>query len=106
MKEVIQMKKNRKPARKPNQCNGTNVHGEPCIAKFVKLKKETALDQYLEIISDLERPHKYPVEYTVDSSCFTPEEAMAFDKLMTHVLEFRTNRRGVPLILGEFHSAA
>ena len=44
MKKVKKCKKN---ICKNNNYNGRNVYGQPCVAKFVKLEKETALDQSL-----------------------------------------------------------
>jgi hypothetical protein len=34
--------------------SGRNVFGQRCIAKFVKLEKETAVEQYLAILADIE----------------------------------------------------
>ena len=41
------MKKSANKSTKKNIYNGRNIYGQRCIAKFVKLEKETALDQYL-----------------------------------------------------------
>ena len=32
---------------------GRNVFGEVCIEKFLKLEKETAIDQYIEMMNDI-----------------------------------------------------
>lgn len=49
------MKKNKsKKNHKVNRYNGRNVYGQRCIAKTVTLEKETALEQYLDILDDVE----------------------------------------------------
>ena len=32
---------------------GRNVFGEVCIEKFLKLERETAIDQYIEMMNDI-----------------------------------------------------
>ena len=67
------MKKTRKSGR------GRNVFGERCVEKVLKLNKETAMDQYIEMMKDLLVNGKNSsIEYTIDSSCFTREETEAF----------------------------
>lgn len=56
---------------------GRNVFGEICVEKFLKLDRETALEQYVEMMNDITSHHE-KIEYTIDSSCFTPDEAMRF----------------------------
>ena len=69
--------------------NGRNVFGQKCIAKFVKLEKETAAEQYLAILADIENANGKIIEYTVDSSCFTKEEATAFYDQIACIMELR-----------------
>ena len=67
------MKKTRKSGR------GRNVFGDKCREKILKLNKETAIDQYIEMMKDLLVNGKNSsIEYTIDSSCFTREEEEAF----------------------------
>lgn len=56
---------------------GRNVFGEVCIEKFLKLERETAFEQYVEMMNDI-ISNREIIEYTVDSSCFTTDEAMRF----------------------------
>ncbi len=63
---------------------GRNVFGEVCIEKFLKLERETAIDQYIEMMNDI-FSHKYKIEYTVDSSCFTTDEARKFFELTNRI---------------------
>ena len=60
-----------------NERIGKNVFGEICVTKFLKLDKETALEQYVEMMNDI-TSHHGKIEYTVDSSCFSIEEAKHF----------------------------
>ena len=59
---------------------GRNIFGEVCTEKFLKLNKETAIQQYTEMVKDIVS-HGGEIEYTVDSSCFTPAEAEEFFKI-------------------------
>ena len=102
MKKVKNGKKN---VRK-NNCNGRNVYGQPCIEKFVKLEKETALDQYLAILADIENANGKAIEYTVDSSCFTREEAIAFNDKLERIMALRARLRGVGFITGSCQISA
>ena len=95
------MKKNTKKNARKNNYNGRNVYGQRCIAKSVKLEKETAVEQYLAILADLEAHYGEPIEYTIDASCFNDEEAVAFYKKMTRIMALRTSVRGLPLAVCE-----
>ena len=53
---------------------GRNIFGEVCTEKFLKLNKETAVQQYMDMMKDIVS-HGSEIEYTVDSTCFTPDEA-------------------------------
>ena len=33
---------------------GRNIYGQKCIAKEVTLNKETAVEQYIEVLNDIE----------------------------------------------------
>lgn len=69
--------------------NGRNVFGQRCIAKFVKLEKETAVEQYLTILADIENANGKKIEYTVDGSCFTKEEANKFYDQIARMIALR-----------------
>ena len=101
-----QKKNAKKNIRKNGIYNGRNVYGDPCIAKFVKLEKETALDQYMAILADIENTNGKAVEYTVDSSCFTKEEAIAFGKKEERIMELRARLRGVGFVTGSCQISA
>lgn len=57
---------------------GFNVHGEPCIERIVTLEKETAIQQYMEIVETLKNTAKV-IEYTLLYNNFTEEEAIQFN---------------------------
>jgi hypothetical protein len=59
---------------------GRNIFGEVCTEKYLKLNKETAVQQYTEMMKDIVS-HGGKIEYTVDSTCFTPDEAEEFFKM-------------------------
>lgn len=59
---------------------GRNIFGEVCTEKFLKLNKETAVQQYMDMMKDIVS-HGGEIEYTVDSTCFTPDEAEEFFKM-------------------------
>lgn len=97
------MKKSTKSKRiRKNNYNGRNVYGQRCIAKFVKLEKETALDQYMDIIADLEASQGQTIEYTIDSSCFSCEEAEQFNNKLIRIMELRSRMRGYSFTTGGF----
>ena len=95
-------KQNKKSQKKHNKYNGRNIYGQRCIAKFVKLEKETALDQYLAIMADIENTHGEAIEYTIDSSCFTREEAIQFSNKITRIMELRARVKGLGFVTGDF----
>lgn len=95
-------KKCKKNIRKNNNYNGRNIYGQRCIAKFVKLDKETALDQYLAIMADIENTHGEAIEYTIDSSCFTREEAIQFSNKIARIMELRARMKGLGFVTGDF----
>lgn len=92
-------KSNRKNKRnrKASKYNGINAFGQPCIEKFVVLEKETAWEQYMEILEDLDTAHD-EVEYTVMFSGFTNEEIKEFHEKVERAMmikAFFTNREFV-----------
>jgi len=64
--------------------NGRNIFGEKCTEKFLKLNKETAIQQYMEMLKDIVS-HGGKIEYTIDSSCFSPAEAEEFFKFAEYI---------------------
>lgn len=97
-------KSNGKRVRR-NENNGRNVYGQRCVAKFVKLEKNTALDQYLDILADLEASKGKNVEYTVDSSCFSREEVIEFNKKLCRIMALRANLRGSSFVTADISMA-
>lgn len=94
------MKKSHKKSVRKNSYVERNVYGQPCIAKFVKLEKDTALDQYLAIMADIENAHGKAIEYTIDSSCFSREEAIEFSNKISRITEMRAGLRGFGFVTG------
>ena len=76
------MKKNtKKNFHRNNKYNGRNVFGQRCVAKYLKLDKENAFDQCVQILKEV-MTSNVTIEYTLDWSAFTPEEAQEIqDKL-------------------------
>lgn len=60
------MKKTKKNMKK-NSFIGKNVYGQACIIKEVTLERGTALEQYLEIMADIEKHQKanQNIEYSI-----------------------------------------
>ena len=77
-------KKVNKNARKNTQYN----------VKVVKMDKENAMEQFLEIMASLDTKANANTEYAMDMSCFTDEELIEFDKKMLQIMELRSNLRG------------
>jgi hypothetical protein len=96
------MKKNKKNVKKRTRYNGRNVFGEACIAKFVVLKKETALDQYIEALDDIDAHKGVRIEYTfaLDKN-ITKEEAYDLSDKMEIIAEFRARAKEKSFFCGE-----
>lgn len=92
-------KKVKKNARKHSGI-GRNIYGQRCITKFVKLEKETALEQYMDILTDLDSYHVHNIEYTVDCSCFNDEERIAFNNKLSKIMELRVGFQGYGFVTG------
>ena len=83
------MKKKSKKSNKGSHYNGRNVFGERCIAKCVTLEKDTAVEQYLEILADMDKHHGENIEYTIlISKDFSHSEAEALYKWIDKVSAF------------------
>ena len=77
-------KKVNKNARKNTQYN----------VKVVRMEKDKALEQFLEIMDKLDTTADANTEYAMDMSCFNDEELIEFDKKMLRIMELRSNLRG------------
>ena len=76
--------------------NGRNVFGETCIAKSVDLKKETAVEQYLAALEDVEAHHGQRIEYTLTSKSMTPEELQETMEEVGKIMRLRSMLRSGP----------
>lgn len=59
--------------------NGVNIYGQTCVEKVLVLRKETAIQQYKDMMEDMVN-NGNSVEYTIDTSCFTIAEREEFMK--------------------------
>ncbi len=90
------MKKNKKNTKKARY-NGRNAFGQRCIAKFVVLEKETAMQQFLEALADIDAHEGQRIEYTFAiGKDFTREEADAFWVQMDRITAFRAQAQNNP----------
>ena len=81
---------------------GRNIYGETCIVKEVTIQKETAFEQYMEIIKDVEAHEAkgIRIEYTVfHSKDLTTEEAKALNKKVANIAALRARSRGTTFSL-------
>jgi hypothetical protein len=74
--------KNRK--NECSQSKGTNT------ARIVKMNKETAMDQLLEVLALLDKNDQVTMEF----AGFTDEECFEFDKKMLEAIALRSKLRG------------
>ena len=83
-----QSKKNMKNTRV-----GRNIFCQKCIAKEVTLSKENALEQYIEVLKDIERHSQMGVniEYDVKmpKDVFSEEEIADMNRKMTALMMLR-----------------
>lgn len=87
------MKKTKKNARK-NNYNGKNIFGQECCTKVIKVEKETAMDQLMEVLTALDGNPNGRTEYSLVFSDFTEVEIAEFDKKMLQILDLRSKMRG------------
>jgi len=85
------MKKN---TRKNNRHNGKNLFGQDCYTKVIKVEKETAMEQLMEVLDVLEGTPGSRTEYSLVFSDFTEAEIAEFDKKMLQILDLRSKMRG------------
>lgn len=81
------MKKQNKKNRK-NNYNGRNIFGERCIAKTLKLEKETAFEQCVQVLKEV-MTSEVRIEYTLDWTAMTEDEAMAVQGKLNRLMELR-----------------
>ena len=94
MKTKKNAKKNRKTFNNPVYTPGRNVFGEKAETHLIVLKRETAFQQIMDAICQLDGSTK---EFTFDMRCFDGHEE-ELDQLMTKVQVFmemkaRINRK-------------
>ena len=91
--EESKMKNTKKRNKKHSTRNnipytpGRNAFGEKAETEFIILNRETALQQYMDAISELERSN-VKKEYTFDCSCFIGHED-EYAEVMAKVQVFR-----------------
>lgn len=61
-------------------------------ARIIKMEKETAMDQLMEILALLDQNEQGPV--TMEFSDFTDEECFEFDKKLLEIIALRSKLRG------------
>ncbi len=68
---------------------GRNVFGEKCVVKVATIYKETAKEQYIEILKDIRKGSAcgLPVEYTCNYKGFTDSELKEFNQWMGKALD-------------------
>ncbi len=83
------MKKN----MKKNNRIGRNIYGQKCITKEVVLNKENALEQYIEVLNDIEqhRQKGINIEYDVKmpKDVFSQEEIAAMNRKIRNLMLLR-----------------
>ena len=85
-------KKNNKKSQK-NTRMGRNIYAQRCITKEVTLTKENAIDQYIEVLDDIERHRKLNIniEYDVKmpKDVFSQEEIAELSRKMSALMMLR-----------------
>lgn len=71
-------KKNNKKSQK-NTRMGRNIYGQRCITKEVTLTKENAIDQYIEILDDIEWHRKLNINIEYD--VITPDDVFSEEEI-------------------------
>ena len=82
-----------KKQNKKNNRTGHNIFGQKCIAKEVTLNKETALEQYLEVLNDIEQHRQLGIniEYDVKlpKDVFSRDEIDEMNRKMSNLMMLR-----------------
>ena len=71
------MKKSKRKNNRNHKSAKYNIFGQRCIEKELVLEKETAWEQFIEVIDDLCNANS-TTEYTIRLSGFAPKEAEEF----------------------------
>ena len=82
------MKKHNKKNRKSNY-KGRNIFGERCIAKTLKLEKETAFEQCVQMLKEV-MTSEVKIEYTLDWTAMTEDDAIAVQDKLDRLLQLRS----------------
>jgi len=82
------MKKHNKKNRK-NNYNGRNIFGERCVAKTLKLEKETAFEQCVQMLKEV-MTSEVKIEYTLDWTAMTEDEAIAVQDKLNRLMQLRS----------------
>lgn len=82
-----------KKQNKKNNRAGRNIFGQKCIAKEVTLNKENALEQYLEVLNDIEQHRQMGIniEYDVKmpKDVFSQDEIAEMNRKMSNLMMLR-----------------
>ena len=87
----------KKHTKRTNTKIGKNVFGETCIVKELEIQKETAFEQYMKIIKDIEAysDRGIRLEYTVTfSKDMEQREIMELDETFAKITALRALSRG------------
>ena len=91
-----------KKQNKKNTKMGRNIYGQRCIAKVVVLKKETAIDQYVEILNDIKQHKKMNinVEYDIQMSkeIFSQEDINELNRKFNNLALLRSGMMQIPFM--------
>ena len=89
-----------KKQNKKNTRTARNIYGQKCIAKKVILSKETALDQYIEILNDIEQHRQMGIniEYDVKmpKDVFSNEEIAELNRKISNLTMLRSGMLNLP----------
>ena len=93
------MKKQNKKSMK-NIRMDRNIYGQPCIMKEVVLTKENAINQYIDVLIDIEQ-HKrmnINIEYDVKmpKDIFTKEEIETLSRQIRNLTMLRSGKLNTP----------
>ena len=77
--------------KKNNRYNGYNVYGQRCEVRTVKLNKENALEQCLEVMRKVEIAQREgrKLEYTLDWTAISNEERIRTSQELDRITRLR-----------------
>ena len=89
-----------KKQNKKNTRTARNIYGQKCIAKEVILNKETALEQYIEVLNDIEQHRQMGIniEYDVKmpKDVFSNEEIAELNRKISKLTMLRSGMLNIP----------